>query len=451
EIEELERNGFIKDKEIRLRHKDGREITCLDTAVVWRDKAGRVLGYIGTLRDITEAKQAEEELRRLRNLLANIIDSMPSVLAGVDVAGRVTQWNQWAAEVTGVPAGQALGRPISEVLGAVPGLFEGVAAAIETREVQRREKVLWERGGEPRYYDVTAYPLEGGADRGAVIRLDDVTHRVRIEDMIIQTEKMLSVGGLAAGMAHEINNPLVGIIHGARNIIRRVSPDLEANRLLALECGTRLDQVRAYLERRQIMQFLGGILASGERAAKIVSNMLDFSRSGGSDKKAARLEELLDKVVELSASDYDLKKRHDFLHINIVREYDAHLPPVLCEPTKIEQVILNLLKNSAQAMNHKTYGDDRPIITLRTGRRGDQAFIEVEDNGPGMDEAVRRRVFEPFFTTKPAGEGTGLGLSVSYFIIVDSHQGSLNVESSPGTGAKFTIELPLPPAKRNGR
>jgi signal transduction histidine kinase len=152
---------------------------------------------------------------------------------------------------------------------------------------------------------------------------------------------------------------------------------------------------------------------------------------------------LMDKTVELAANDYDLKKKYDFRHIELVRDYAPDLPGIHCTPTEIEQVLLNLLKNSAQAMAGRPKDStEPPRITLRTRLQHDKVCIQVLDNGPGMDEETRKRVFEPFFTTKSVGEGTGLGLSVSYFIITTNHGGSFTVDSEPGKGACFTILLP---------
>ncbi|MCX5880754.1 MAG: ATP-binding protein, partial [Deltaproteobacteria bacterium] len=133
----------------------------------------------------------------------------------------------------------------------------------------------------------------------------------------------------------------------------------------------------------------------------------------------------------------------DFRSIDIVREYTHDLPLVFCTPSEIEQVILNLLRNAAQAMTGLEPAKKPPRITLRLFREGNTACIEVIDNGPGMDERTRKRVFEPFFTTKDVGIGTGLGLSVSYFIVTSNHGGTLSVVSSPEDGTRFIIQLPI--------
>ena len=168
--------------------------------------------------------------------------------------------------------------------------------------------------------------------------------------------------------------------------------------------------------------------------------MLQFSRASGARTEYADLSALVEQTIELASSDYDLQKSYDFRHINILRDYDDELPPVLCSPVEIEQVVLNLLKNAAQAMAGQ---QKRQYISVQTRQEGQWAVLEVADNGPGMNEKTRRRVFEPFFTTKPTGLGTGLGLAVSYFIITSNHRGQIFLESQPGKGTAFTIRLPL--------
>ena len=180
---------------------------------------------------------------------------------------------------------------------------------------------------------------------------------------------------------------------------------------------------------------------AGERTAKIISNMLQFSRMTDSERKLASLPDIIERAVELAANDYDLKKKYDFRQITILRHFAADLPPVPVISTELEQVMINILKNAAQAM--VGHGTPKPYIDLTTYREEAMAVIKVADNGPGMDEATRKRIFEPFFTTKEVGVGTGLGLSVSYTLITRNHKGVFTVDSTPGDGACFTVKLPL--------
>lgn len=429
--------------EYRLRHKDGDYRWILGRGICMRDEAGEPYRMTGAHTDITMRRQSERELWETKNTLDNILNSMPSTIVSVDKDARITQWNKTAEEVTGILAADAYARPFSEVLPGYAFLLPHITESIATGTNISMEKMAVQEGDRTRYFDIIIYPVVTRGEFSAVIRLDDMTDRFRIEEMMVQTEKMLSVGGLAAGMAHEINNPLGGILQGAQNIKRRVSLDFSANRAAADEVGCPLESIRAYLEHRGIIRFLDGITESGKRAANIVSNMLEFSRRSEARRGPVNLGELIDKTIELAANDYDLKKKYDFRHIEIVRAFDSTLPDVFCSAQEIEQVLLNLLKNAAQAMAERGERDDPPRIMISTNMDHGRVRIDVADNGPGMEEETRKRVFEPFFTTKAVGEGTGLGLSVSYFIITTNHEGTFTVDAEVGRGTTFTIYLPV--------
>jgi signal transduction histidine kinase len=170
--------------------------------------------------------------------------------------------------------------------------------------------------------------------------------------------------------------------------------------------------------------------------------MLKFSHRANAEKEPASLADIMDQAVELAGNDYDLKKKYDFRAIKVIRDYAPDVPEVPVVAVEIEQVLLNLLKNAAQAMAENP-PERNPLLTLRVRQEEKYAVLEVEDNGPGMAEEIRRRIFEPFFTTKEIGTGTGLGLSVSYMIVSQNHKGLMEVTSTPGNGARFTVRLPF--------
>ena len=290
---------------------------------------------------------------------------------------------------------------------------------------------------------MTIYPLEGGEIEGAVIRVDDVTDRVRWEEVMIQTEKMVSLGGLAAGMAHEINNPLAVMMQNSEVVIHRMTGNNPASEKAAKECGTTMDAIRTFMEIRGIVRMLGALREAGARISTVVNNMLDFAGNREGGFLIQNIPNLLDKTIELASSDYNLHKRFDFKSISIIKDYDPALPEVPCDPSRIQQVVFSLLQNAAQALAVHDDSQVPPTITLKTALCGSAARIEICDNGPGMDEETRKRAFEPFFTTKGVGKGTGLGLSVSYFLITELHKGTMRVESEPGKGTCFVMELPL--------
>ena len=270
-------------------------------------REGDEIVFDGFLMDITDRKQAELELRQLRNYLANLIDSMPSVLVGVDAEGRVTQWNRRAHDATGLGTAAVLGKPLEMVYPLLSDKLARIRETIRSGVVHVEQKVPRRRAGETHYEDVIIYPLVTNGVEGAVIRVDDVSERVRLEEMMIQSEKMLSVGGLAAGMAHEINNPLAGLLQTATVLENRLCGDLEANHRAADAAGISMAAIRSYLEARDLIGLLANIREAGSRAARIVRNMLEFARKSDRAFSSQQLSEILDSTLDLAASDYNLK------------------------------------------------------------------------------------------------------------------------------------------------
>ena len=389
-----------------------------------------------------ELRAAYDEIRRLQHYLASIIDSMPSILVGIDGRDVVTLWNRQAEAATGVPSSQAMGKSVHEVLPDFSPWLQAVRGDAGSRRPASLDMLTVEKGGERSLFDLVEYPLLAEGEEGAVLRIENVTERARTRELMVQTEKMMSLGGLAAGMAHEINNPLGIISQAAQNLERRTSLSLEANVAAAARLGVDMRDLCAYLEERKIFKYVGDIREATARAAQIVGNLLQFSRRSEARKQPASLASLLERSLQLAGSDYNLEKSYDFRSIDIVRDFQADLPLVPVVVVEFEQVVLNLLKNAAQALATPPLRE-RPQIVLRLRKAERHAVLEIEDNGPGMDETVRRRVFEPFFTTKEPGVGTGLGLSVSYTIVTQNHKGFLEVTSAPGAGTRFTVRLPL--------
>jgi two-component system NtrC family sensor kinase len=233
-----------------------------------------------------------------------------------------------------------------------------------------------------------------------------------VQDRLLQSEKMSSIGQLVSGVAHELNNPLTGIMGFAQLLL-----------LKDLEPGMR--------------QQIETIYQEAERASKIVSNLLTFARRREAKKESANLNTLIERVLELR--NYDLRVRN----INVEMDLDKELPDTLVDTNQMLQVFLNIIINAEQAMRSAMEDGREGMLHISTRRgRGTTVTASFRDSGPGMSDETVRRIFDPFFTTKDAGEGTGLGLTISYGII-EEHGGRIWAESKPGRGTTFHVELPV--------
>ena len=379
------------------------------------DEIGRLANALNKMSD--QLDSSFNILHYLQSLLQSILNSVPSIVIAVDSDTSITHWNHRAEELTGITDGNAKGRHFNEVFPDSIINKKAIIEVVKSRKQQEFSKIERLINQNIRYLNLSIYPHKNIDIEGAVIVIRDVTESVKIERMMIQSEKMLSVGGLAAGMAHEINNPLAGMIQSANVMANRLGGkiNIPANIKAAEEAGISVDAINNYMEARGILRMISSINDSGRRVAKIVDNMLSFARKDDNQKSSHQPEALMDTTLDLAGADYDLKKQYDFRQIIIRKNYEKNLPPIPCEKSKIQQVLLNILRNGAQAMqDSKT---EKPQFTIRIYLKKTEQMvcIEIEDNGPGMDETIKKRIFEPFFTTKPQGEGTGLGLSVSYF------------------------------------
>ena len=434
--------------ETEFRHADGHGFPCRVTAVrVELDGEPHLLSV--TL-DLTEQRQREKvikegeaHIRNLKTHLATIIDAMPSILIGLDPHGAITQWNRQAAASTGVSPAAAIGQPCQAILPEFADAIEALRLeALRLGQPATLSQQLIQRSSGAALYDLMVYPLSTDNLLGVEVRIEDVTERTRLQELMIQTDKLMSMGGLAAGMAHEINNPLAIISQAAQNIERRLSADLPANHAAAQGLGLDLSLLKDYFQQRQIPAFMASIHQAVDRAASIVGNLLQLSRKPEVARRPASLACLVEQALEQVAKDYSLKAELDFSGIELQRDFDPDLPLVCLNAIEIEQVLRNLVTNAAHAMAGNPPGR-QPRLAIRISREATMLNLELRDNGQGMEEAVRRRVFEPFFSTLEPGVGSGLGLAVSYMIIVQNHQGTLEVDSTPGQGSCFTLRIPL--------
>jgi len=383
--------------------------------------------------------QAEKSVNLLLRYMQILIDSIPTVIFTLNHKYEIEHWNQAARDLINRNHEQIKDNPLEQVL---PHFYPQIFALIQQHQQDQYTRVRIKDLHHTLTYEVRVSRMRTDENPGWVVRVDDVSKRVQLEDLVVQSEKMLSLGGLAAGMAHEINNPLGAILQSIQNIQRRFDKELPRNNTIADKHNLSLDALDEYLTEQRIHRFLQGIQQAGQRAANIVSDMLSFARPTKSATEPVVLKDTINSAIRLAASDYAHKRNFDFSCIQLDCPEPLAQVRVLAQKNQLEQVFLNLLSNAIQALMQMEL-DRKPAINIAMKQKQNSILIFVEDNGPGMPEETRKRVFEPFFTTKPEGVGTGLGLSVSFFIISDQLNGSLEVDSIEGEGTIFTIVLPI--------
>jgi PAS domain S-box-containing protein len=411
---EVERQPSPQGREITLRRKDGESITCFNTASAVRDTAGKIVRYQGALADITERLAIEKRLYQQQEFARRLVDSFPDLIFVVDTDRRYTFVSPKVEEVLGYNTDETIGTIFGERThlddrGAVLAVFEDLLQAkrkFASIELRVRHKI-----GEWRRLRCNFSPLfnVNGEIEGVVISGRDITEVKRLEEQLIQAEKLAAMGQMLAGVAHELNNPLTAIL-GASELLRdRAGID---------------DNTRRQLEMTH---------RQARRAARIVQNLLEFSRPASPQKKALDLNAVVDRTLQLH--EHSLRRNQ----IQVAFHSSPGLPPTIGDANQLIQVFLNLVSNAEQAIR-----EARPSghIQIRLGKLASRIFATVQDDGSGIPQDVLPRIFDPFFTTKRPGGGTGLGLSIC-MSIVREHGGDIEVESLPGGGASFTVYLPI--------
>ncbi len=279
-------------------------------------------------RQIGVTERAEKDVSKMREFLYSMFDSMPSIIIALDLQQQVTHWNRQAENMTGISAEEALGKPLVIL---VPEFQQQIVKYSNPDNMDlfpTTERIEGIIGGENRLLDVMVYPLRSAGSVGIVIRVDDVTEKARIEDVLVQTEKMMSLGGLAAGMAHEINNPLGAVLQSSQNLRRRLGMELPRNQGIAKTLGLDEEAYKAYLDKQRIAILLDTIDEGGKRAATIVEDMLSFARPGGQEDQSVDVVAVMNASIRLAQSDYSSKKQYDFRQIKINKDFVEPVPEV---------------------------------------------------------------------------------------------------------------------------
>jgi PAS domain S-box-containing protein len=435
---------------------DGRAVV-FDVRVQRLDDAGRLLVVLA---DVTEREMLARRITDLQRYNENIIQNLNSALLVVDTEGAVTFANAMAAEILGEPGGVLRGRSVWDWFSTAHvqgGLLARTLA--EGSRFRGAETMLARADGSAIPVGISCAPLvdADGTPLGAVAIFQDLTEITLLQRQVLQTEKMASIGQLAAGVAHEINNPM-GFIHAnlfqmaeylgdVRKIwaqvgdVRKAAGSDDAPALA--RASESLEELVRELDAEYVLtDFDKAIRESqegAERIRHIVRDLRDFSRQDRDERVAADVNQCLDSTANIV---WSMMK-----HSVVLRKRYGDLPRIRCNPMQLKQVFMNLLVNAYQAIETRLAGTgERGEIDLVSELRGDCLAIEVSDTGCGIAPEQLDRIFDPFFTTKEVGVGVGLGLSTS-FSIVQKHGGTLRARNRSGHGASFELILPLTPSE----
>jgi two-component system, NtrC family, sensor kinase len=413
-LEELDLNYFIRCRfhertvaVLGLGKTVGGDYLSSDDIELLVTIAGYVAIAIENARLYQSLEQKAMQIERLKDFSENIVESLKIGVLTTDLDDRIESWNPQLEELLGTNRREALQRKLSETLPSdLVAEIEARAAGDHVSGIYRfRLNAPW---GRQLVVNASVAPLVGknGARLGRLILLDDITQRVRLEDQLVQTEKLTSLGLLAAGVAHEVNTPLAVISNYIQMLAKQIPAD---------------DPRQKTIER---------IVKQTFRASEIVNNLLNFSRTGAVEFVEVDINYVLEETLTLV--------QHPFktAQVNVLKNYSEKLPSVLGSPTRLQQVFLNLFMNARDAM------PGGGMLEVRTAAQNGSVEIEVTDTGTGIPAEHLHRIFDPFFTTKASGRGTGLGLSVSYGIIKE-HAGKIDVRSTPGKGTSFRLEFPV--------
>jgi len=361
-----------------------------------------------------------QTVERLKEYNVNIVESIDVGVLVLDLDNQITGWNRSLEQITQVPRSAALGRPLealfeTDFVNDVAGLTR--RSRFEPKEIFHLYRHrMCTKGGTELTANLSIAPLIGQEQEtyGTVVILEDISERLKLEDQLMQSEKLASIGMLAAGVAHEVNTPLTGISSYAQMLKQKYPPEHPDRKLL---------------ERIENQTF---------RASRIVNALLNLAHQKQPELAVIDLHLVLNETLALL--EHELKRGK----IRVLRELDPKLPQVLGDSNKLQQVFLNLVLNSRDAM------PDGGSVTLRTRLDGERVVVEVADTGVGIPPEALPKIYDPFFTTKRVGQGTGLGLALSYGI-VQEHNGSIEVASEVGRGTTMTLSFPAAPARRSAR
>jgi PAS domain S-box-containing protein len=403
--------GGVRTREIILHRKNGTLGVFLDTSrAVW-DAGGKIVRYQGTLVDVTERREMEKALRRQEEFQRYLLESFPDLILVIDLNGRYSFVSSRIHDLRGYKPEDLLGKKVEEEQDYSRELFGLYRDLITGRKMFGTcDYNARHRDGSWRTMRASASPLFDSENKlsGAIVSVRDITVEKKLEQQIIQSERLAAMGQMIGGFAHELNNPLTSILGMSELLQEGEAPESVRKQMVVLQQQAR-------------------------RAAEIVQNLMYFSRPPAPGKSPIDLGELVQRTLHLHA--YSLRKSN--ITVDFLKE--ASVPAVSGDAHQLMQVFLNLILNSEQAMREVR---DRGTLRIRMEKNEKSVAVVFQDDGPGISPEILPNIFDPFYTTKRPGRGTGLGLSICKAILRE-HNGNVEASSGPGGGAVFTVTLPV--------
>ena len=402
--------GVLRTREVKLRRKDGTTATFLDSSrAVW-DTRGNIIRYQGTLVDVTEKRAMERQLVQQEEFRRRLLESFPDLILVVDLEERYTFVSSRVRDLLGYQPEILLGKKISELADHSPelaSLYHDVASSRQafasTEYGARHHDGSWRtmRASASQLFDAEAKLI------GVIISVRDITTERKLEQQVVQSERLAAMGAMIGGVAHELNNPLTAIL-GVSELMQ--------------------DKVTDESSRKQ----LGMLQQQARRAAEIVKDLTYFSRPPAPGKSGINLTEVVERTLTLYA--YSLRKNN--ITVDFLRE--PGLPYAQGDPQQLMQVFLNLIVNAEQAIREARDGG---TLRIRLGKSANSVWASFQDDGTGIPAENLPLIFDPFYTTKRPGRGTGLGLSICKSVMKE-HNGNVEAANASGGGAVFTVTLP---------
>jgi two-component system NtrC family sensor kinase len=418
--EMIENDGQVVDLEVDFKRKDGTRISVLHTSHARYDYDGKVVGYEGLNVDQTQRKQMERKLKEANDFMNNIIQSSPNAIMAADMKGNILIWNRAAEETLGYKSEETIGR--MHITNVYPdGVAKEIMKMLRSPEyggvgklrsypmvyVRRDGRIVEGNLSAAIIYDAKGKPV---ASVGIFVDLEERLEMERklrqTQEQLLQSEKLAAMGRLTSQIAHELNNPLYGIMNTLELVKTEIPPENKRRKILDMA------------------------LSETMRLTEMLRKMLSFSKPDEEEKQPVNINTILDEILLL----YEKQLREH--SIRIISSLKEGLDKVRASKNQLRQVFLNIISNARDAM------PEGGTLSVTTRTEGDNVQVEISDTGTGIRKENLHRIFDSFFTTKDSIKDVGLGLSVCYGFIKD-HGGEIKVESEWGSGATFTIILPI--------